>query len=54
MSYHLYADDAQLYLSFDSCVPSTSGDAIIQLESHIAEIRGWMLTNKLKLNGYKT
>ncbi len=53
-SYHLYVDDTQLYLSFDSCMPPTSGDATIQLESYIAEIRAWMLTNKLKLNGDNT
>ena len=38
MCYHLYADDTEPYLSFDSCVPSSSTDAIIQLESGIAEI----------------
>ena len=54
MSFHLYADDIQLYLSFDSWVPSTSDNAIIQPESCIAEIKAWMLSNRLKLNGDKT
>ena len=54
MAFHLYADDTQLFLSFDSCVPSTSNAAIIQLESCITEIRAWMLINKLKLNVDKT
>ncbi len=31
MNFHLYADDTQLFLSFDSCVLSTGDAAIIQL-----------------------
>ena len=47
-------DDRQLYLSFDSCITSSGTEATVQLESCIAEIRAWMLSNKLKLNGDKT
>ena len=54
MLYHLYADDMQLYLSFDSCIPSSSSAAITQLESCIADIWLWMLMNRLKLNNDKT
>ncbi len=54
MNFPLYVDDTQLYLSFDSWVPSTHNTAIIQLESCIAEIKAWMLPNRPKLNGDKT
>ena len=54
MSFHLYADDTQLYLSFDSRVPSSGPEVIACLELCIADIRHWMLVNKLKLNDDKT
>ncbi len=54
MSYYLYADDTQLYLSFDSNSPSAGNHAIIQLEACISKIRQWMLENRLKLNDDKT
>ena len=50
---HMYADDQQIYLSFK---PSTAGDkenCIKRLEICIAEIREWMIVNKLKLNDDK-
>ena len=50
----MYADDQQIYLSFK---PSKTGDKenwIKRLEICIAEIRKWMIVNKLKLNGDKT
>ncbi len=53
MSYHLYADDTQHYLSFDSKVPSPGPKAIAQLELCIVDIRQWMLVNKLKLTTIK-
>ena len=54
MSYHLYVDDTQLYITFDSSVSSTHEVVIGQLESCIAEIRSWMLANMLELNNDKT
>ncbi len=54
MSFHLYADDTQLYLSFDTKDPDSKGNANLKLESCITEIRSWMLANRLKLNDDKT
>ena len=48
---HLYADDTQLYTSFD---PNHSEEAMNRLESCIEDIRNWMSKNFLKLNEKKT
>ena len=53
-AHHIYADDTQLYVSFD---PKSSGDiasAKLRLTNCTTEIRSWMLANKLKLNDLKT
>jgi hypothetical protein len=52
--YHMYADDVQLYLSFDPKVNGAAQFAISQLSTCISEISEWMRTNKLKLNDEKT
>ncbi|KAF7247451.1 B-cell linker protein [Varanus komodoensis] len=43
---HQYADDTQLYLSFST----NPGEAVAVLNRCLAEVMGWMRTNKLKLN----
>ena len=48
---HLYADDMQLYTSFN---PEESEAALERLETCIEEIRNWMEANYLKLNDSKT
>ena len=51
IGYHVYADDTQLYVSFKCKQPF---EAISKLNSCLADIRRWMITNKLKINHWKT
>jgi hypothetical protein len=54
VSVHLYADDTQLYVSFDLNDPDALPAAKSRLEKCIAHIAAWMKENKLKLNEEKT
>ena len=49
--HHLYTDDSQLYVSFES---GNSAAALNGLQSCLASVQSWMSTNKLKLNPDKT
>jgi len=51
MSFHTYADDTQIYISFK---PDDSSLAIQKLEACISCIKTWMIENKLKLNDDKS
>ena len=51
IGYHVYADNIQLYVSFKSKQPL---ETISKLNSCLADIRRWMITNKLKINNSKT
>ena len=51
IGYHIYADDTQLYISFNSKEPLTS---LTKLNNCISDIRVWMIQNKLKINDSKT
>ena len=53
LNYHVYADDTQLYLSFNSS-QQHANSAIATLELCINEIRQWMKSNFLKLHDEKT
>ena len=50
INYHIYADDTQLYITFDLSDPSI---AIEKLNLCISDIRTWMVKNKLKINDSK-
>ena len=54
ISYHLYADDTQLYLTFKTNRNGSKEECIFNLENCINEIRDWMCINLLKLNDGKT
>ena len=53
MLFHLYADDMQLYMTFDNDNLISKASARIQMEQCIEEIWSWMNHNKFKLNGNK-
>ena len=54
LSYHFYADDTQLYLSFETSSPEDLSTCTSALEDCVNDINLWMLNNKLKLNRGKT
>ena len=47
----MYADDTQLYIAFSHSDPVSY---LNQLNACILDVRSWMITNKLKINGDKT
>jgi len=51
---HMYADDTQLYLSFNLNTPGDQIETICRIEACIVDIKRWMALNKLKLNDDKT
>ena len=54
VNYHVYADDTQLYVSFDPSDPLELENALTVLQNCIKDIKIWMNVNKLKLNESKT
>ena len=51
LSYHMYADDTQLYMSVE---PSKISSLVSNMEACVNSVKDWMLTNRLKLNDDKT
>ena len=49
MGFHFYADDTQLYLSFNTLSEEDRVCCVAQVESCVTEIDHWMASNKLKL-----
>ncbi|XP_072039433.1 uncharacterized protein [Amphiura filiformis] len=54
LMYHIYADDTQVYTSFNPKIPSHSQLAVDRLQNCILELSNWMKSNNLKLNMDKT
>ena len=54
LTYHLYADDTQLYMAFKPSDVISKCDAISRREACVADIRIWMNDYFLKLNDDKT
>ena len=51
LDFHLYADDSQIYFSFDA---SDAALSVSSVEGCVSEIYSWMSANKLRLNAEKT
>ena len=54
LSYHLYADDSQIYTTFNSKIPGNAEVCLFKIRACIREIKRWMTANKLNLNDEKT
>ena len=54
MPYHLYADDSQLYICFESSSPEDTVDTVERMEKCMSLVRKWMVTRLLKMNDEKT
>ena len=48
LSFNLYADDTPIYIMFNQ---DDTVNAISRIEACVAEIKAWMITDKLMLNG---
>ena len=54
IQYHIYADDVQLFLTFDPYLPGDSACALFKLACYVKELQAWMVANKLMINSDKT
>ena len=54
MSFHFFADDTQLYLTFNPNIQNDEISAKNRIEACLHDINKWMMSNKLMLNGGKT
>ena len=54
LKYHFYADDTQIYISFNAQNQSSFDESIHKMEECVMSIKQWMSVNMLKLNDEKT
>ena len=54
MGFHFYADDTQLYLSFNTLNEEDRVCTVAQVDSCVRDIDHWMASSRLKLNNDKT
>ena len=54
VAYHTYADDIQIYVSFNPSIRGDKEQSMTRLTACLAELRQWMLLHHLKLNDDKT
>ena len=54
LSYHLYEDDTQLYVTFKTTCPDDMHVAESRIDACKTDVGAWMAYNKLKLNSSKT
>ena len=52
ISFHMYADDSQLYKSVSPNIEEDQLAAVIQLQNCISDISYWMNGNMLKINDF--
>ena len=50
IQYHIYADDVQLFLTFDPNLPGDSACALFKPDCCMKELQTWMVANKLMMN----
>ena len=51
---HFYADDTQLFVSFENNAPEKQSTAVTRLKTCIGDVHKWLANNMLKLNDDKT
>ncbi len=54
LQFHIYADDVQIFLTFDPTKPGDAACALFRLSQCVKELQSWLVANKLKMNPDKT
>ncbi len=51
---HIFADDTQVYNALNLRDAAVCAEQVLAMQCCLAEVRVWMVTNKLRLNDPKT